>query len=427
MTAEIGILNKTSVVLAADSAVTVGRANKVFNNANKMFPLSKYEPIGIMVYNNASWMGIPYEIIIKSYTKNLAKKSFDTLVEYRDDFIKYIKENYSSFVSVEQIKEFIEYRLYDMLDRMMEFLKQQFELKNKNTSSVLSPEDKDKLYEKTFFDILDELSSMKQDILPDFKEYKLQDFKNEFKSYIDKILSGFYTSYKLPRKAKYTSRIYKQLYHELICRFSDEEDYSGIVIAGYGNNEIFPSICNVKIGELVSGRLRYEYSEPSRISQNNTAIVKPFAQRDMVDTFFQGINPDIIKELNKIISFEFEEIIDKISKKYDNINKSDVRSFFKTGFKHINEKLRKFAVDTYVKPVMTSVGFLRKEDLIELAESLINITSVKRKTSETLQTVGGPVDIAIITKHEGFVWVKRKDIIDRSLNSLFYNKELKEL
>ncbi|GET27630.1 hypothetical protein [Prolixibacter sp. NT017] len=427
MTAEIGILNKTSIVLAADSAVTVGRVKKVFNNANKLFPLSKYEPIGIMVYNNASWMGIPFEIIIKSYTKHLAKKSFDTLVEYRDDFIKYIKDNYSAFVSSEQIKEFIEYRLYDMLYGTMEFCKKQFELKCKNTSSELSPADKDKMYEKTFFDILDRISSIKKNILPDFKEYKLQDFKNEFKSYIDKILPGFYTSYKLPRKAQYTSRIYKQLYHELICEFSDEEDYSGIVIAGYGNNEIFPSICNVKIGELVAGRLRYEYSEPSQVSQNSTAIVKPFAQRDMIDTFFQGINPDIIKELNRIIPVEFEEIIDKISNKYDNVNKADVRSFFKTGLKHINENLRKFAVETYIKPVMASVGFLRKEDLIELAESLINITSVKRKTSESLQSVGGPVDIAIITKHEGFVWVKRKDIIDRSLNSLFYSKELKEL
>jgi len=427
MTAEIGILNKTSVVLAADSAVTIGRVNKVFNNANKLFPLSKYEPIGIMVYNNASWMGIPYEIIIKSYTKNLGNKSFNTLIEYRDDFIKYIKDNYGSFVSAEQIKDFIEYRLYVMLDETTDYVKKEFDLKCKVTKAELTTEEKTDLFEKTFYDLLDKVSSMKMSVLPEFKDYKLQDFKNEFKTYIDKILPGFYVSIKLQRKASYTSRIYKMLYHELICNFSEDEDYSGIVIAGYGNNEIFPVICNIKIGELVSGKLRYEISEPSYVTHDSTAIVKPFAQRDMVDTFFQGINPNLTKELNNIIRIEFEEIIEKITTKYNNVNKSDMRGYFNTGFKHINQKLRDYAVKTYVKPVITSVGYLRKEDLIELAESLINITSVKRKTSESLQTVGGPIDIAIITKHEGFVWVKRKDIIDKNLNSIFYHKQLKEL
>ncbi len=210
-------------------------------------------------------------------------------------------------------------------------------------------------------------------------------------------------------------------------RKTDGRNFSGIVIAGYGTNEIFPTICDVKIGEIISSRLRYECSKESNISHNSTALVRPYAQRDMIDTFFRGCNPDIIQNLNKIIPLEFDEIISKICKKYPDLSRSDIFSFFKTGYKHINEKLRDYTRNEYINPVMTSIGFLRKEDLIELAESLINITSIKRKTSENLQTVGGPIDIAIITKHEGFVWIKRKEIIDKDLNSIFYNRELKEI
>lgn len=424
MTAEIGILNKTSVVLAADSAVTIGSTNKVFNNANKLFPLSLYEPVGIMVYNDASWMGIPFEIIIKSYTKNLAKRSFVSLCEYRDDFIKFIKENYSCFISKDQIKEFIEYRLYILLEKLMEFCQKQInERKNEP-----SEKEKETLHEKIFFLIIDKISEIKTAILPDFESYKLEDFKSDYKTYINKILPTFYQNYKLTRKSIYTSRIYKLLYHELICNFSTEEDYSGIVISGYGSNEIFPSICDVKIGEIVSNRLRYQYSDLGIVSQNNIAIVSPFAQRDMIDTFFNGINPNIMKKLkNEIIPEEFEKIIEKIESKYPEINKSDIKQFFKLGQKHISDKLKNFAYSEYVNPVIASIGFLRKEDLVELAESLINITSVKRKASSNPQTVGGPIDIAIITKHEGFVWIKRKDIIDKELNSIFYNRELKQI
>jgi hypothetical protein len=51
MTAEVAILNTHGVALAADSAITVsiGSEKKVYNTGNKLFALSKYHPIGIMV------------------------------------------------------------------------------------------------------------------------------------------------------------------------------------------------------------------------------------------------------------------------------------------------------------------------------------------------------------------------------------------
>ena len=50
MTAEIAIMNKTAIALAADSAVTIGRGKKIFNTVNKLFTLSKYHPVAIMIY-----------------------------------------------------------------------------------------------------------------------------------------------------------------------------------------------------------------------------------------------------------------------------------------------------------------------------------------------------------------------------------------
>ena len=69
MTAEIAIMNKEAIALAADSAVTMDqeRGQKIFTSANKLFALSKYYPVGIMVYGSASFMGVPWESIIKVY------------------------------------------------------------------------------------------------------------------------------------------------------------------------------------------------------------------------------------------------------------------------------------------------------------------------------------------------------------------------
>ena len=99
MTAEVAVMNKTAVALATDSAVTVtqntsGRTNsKVFNTANKLFTLSKYSPVGIMVYNTMQLGGVPLETIIKTYRRHLCEKTFPRVKDYADDFFQFIGDN----------------------------------------------------------------------------------------------------------------------------------------------------------------------------------------------------------------------------------------------------------------------------------------------------------------------------------------------
>ena len=74
---------------------------------------------------------------------------------------------------------------------------------------------------------------------------------------------------------------------------------------------------------------------------------------------------------------------------------------------------------------MNAVGTLSKEDLAEMAESLIYLTYLKRRITLAEESVGGPVDVAIISKTDGFIWIKRKHYFSPELNHHFftnYNK-----
>lgn len=95
MTAVVGVLNRQAVAIAADSAVTIqnGSGYKIFNRANKIFTLSKFHPVGIMIYNEGSLMETPWETIIKVYRKEIGKKSFDSVQEYQEDFIQFVQRN----------------------------------------------------------------------------------------------------------------------------------------------------------------------------------------------------------------------------------------------------------------------------------------------------------------------------------------------
>jgi hypothetical protein len=56
------------------------------------------------------------------------------------------------------------------------------------------------------------------------------------------------------------------------------------------------------------------------------------------------------------------------------------------------------------------------QDAIEFAEFLVNATAMFTRFKRGAPTVGGPVESAAITKHEGFKWVRRKHYYDAILN-----------
>ncbi len=94
MTAEVAVMNKQAIALAADSAVTFQEetGQKIFTSASKIFTLSKYQPVGIMVYGSADFMQVPWETIIKVYKNNLGKKTFKTVADYAKDFLTFVAE-----------------------------------------------------------------------------------------------------------------------------------------------------------------------------------------------------------------------------------------------------------------------------------------------------------------------------------------------
>jgi len=63
--------------------------------------------------------------------------------------------------------------------------------------------------------------------------------------------------------------------------------------------------------------------------------------------------------------------------------------------------LNDFQYSAIAGPPLDVLAHMGKEDMAELAESLVNITSIKRKftsSDSSDESVGGPVDVAIVTK-----------------------------
>ena len=205
---------------------------------------------------------------------------------------------------------------------------------------------------------------------------------------------------------------------------------TGLVFTGFGEKEIYPRCLPIKIGEVFDNKIRYviDGDNIAVIGDNLSAAIMPFAQRDVIDTILSGIDDnleDTIYEsfesfLVKFLSLIKKEINnDKFKNKIDKIDIKEMIKVFAKNFQTVKK-------EKHIHPLMSSISSLSKEDLAELAESLIYLTYLKRRMSFSEESVGGPIDVAIITKGDGFIWIKRKHYFSKELNQDFIYKYLKE-
>jgi hypothetical protein len=88
----------------------------------------------------------------------------------------------------------------------------------------------------------------------------------------------------------------------------------------------------------------------------------------------------------------------------------------------VRGQLAEYRNATFTRPVSLIVDALPKDELAAMAESLVNLTSFKRRVSMDAETVAGPVDVAIISRGDGLVWIKRKHYFDAALNPGFMSR-----
>ncbi|MEQ8924293.1 MAG: hypothetical protein RLO81_00685 [Fulvivirga sp.] len=430
MTAIIGVLNKSAVAIAADSAVSVGsgRKQKVYNYANKIFNLNPGKPIAIMVFNNADLLGIPWETVIKEYRESVA--SCRTVDLYKKKFLKYLitfLKKYADFDEKQTIQEITVHALQIIEDdlKRLEDYENGIDWKSLNIDQTLE------LYKDSLIGILKNHIGMlkKSEYLDGFDNSDIQKLSEEHKNQISTIANSFLEIYSLEKNKQIL-----KLIHELVMQSCVKdvfiESWTGLAFSGFGDEEIFPAMHSSKVGGMLNGKLRMKQDESSSIidNDNNSAII-PFAQTDIIQTFIEGIDPFVKHSIPAMFYHSLEEFRDAVLEGIDKSNDSEksmekaLNRSIKEVVNYLVEELEDLRYENHIGPMLNTIATLSKEDMAEMAESLINLTYLKRRVTFDQESVGGPVDVAVITKGDGFIWIKRKHYFKPELNLQYLSQK----
>ena len=426
MTAEVAVLNRSAVALAADSAVTVSSQSsaKVYNTVNKLFTLSKFHPIGIMVYGNAEYMGVPWETIIKLYREHIDRTLLDTVNDFAEDFIAFVKK------SIPVTDDDQRRRVLQIWNSYFESLNSRIraELLDEAASHALSQKEAAAIFLRVLKREAAALRRNKQ--LPQYSSVTISDV---VKKYAKEIKAATAAHFRGRRFTPAISKLLSECAGLVIINDDFRFSTSGVVVAGFGKKELFPGIYRSLCSGTILDQLRMKADPYSTIgpAEEKRALMFAFAQREMVVRFMEGADQKYLSYLDFGIRRLIHQVSDHLLDKYSSGDASErkkraarVRVTVNKMIDDFSKRAADFRYDNFTEKVLDVVSILPKDELAELAGALVEITSLKRKISMDADTVGGPIDVAVISKGDGFIWIKRKHYFEPELNPFFLRKYL---
>lgn len=383
--------------------------------------LSKVCPVGIMVFGNAEFMRYPWETIVKMYRSQNGAKSHQTIQQWGADFVSYVSrfgniDEHEREMNVESVVDSVFMELLgDVLAKAM-------------AGRISHNSDEFKQLLKDHLEVLTENIDQK----PFFSNVYMSSFKVLYGDAIDGIVNKYLGGVNDKSiKALADEYIYKFITHSSFSPFS-----SGVVIAGFGDADIFPALVHYETDGYLGKNNKLKLESSVIITRDNSSCIMPFAQHEMVQRFMDGIDPTYSEFLHTGVHKIMTESCLSVLEKYgtdEHKNNSKVKdaivSAVSKSLNTRNAECHRFQQKYYSSPIINMVSLLPKDELPNLVESLVALTSLKRHVSHDEETVGGPIDVALISKSDGFIWINRKHYFKTELNPQFarnYGRDIEQ-
>ena len=419
MTAEVAIMNEHVIVLAADSATTVSmwiggeRKTRYFRGANKLFQLSRIQPVGLMIHGAASLQGVPWELLIKDFRVTLDEKSFERLSEYPRELFDFLAAHKQLFPDAEREVTFVANAIQAMLaaQRIVRESEKYKNAKNEEMSAVFSAGITELTEALKGKEALKPVTTQDVDAaIVRYKDAVLAEIKNVWVPIVDEF-------------AAIADTLAELAIRELMVHYDAYLANTGIVIGGYGTHDYYPSFELHNCFGFLADKFIAVQERSKSIVRGSFGVIEGFAQDNMIDTFRFGIGFDAYAHVHRATKKALTQVAEKTLKKYSPDTSIDELKDL------ISEELSEGQADWYEKvreehyaPLARVISSLPVTDLAALAKSLVELQSLKERVTRDSESVGGPIDVAVISKHDGFVWIERKHYFRPELNPRFFSR-----
>lgn len=406
MTAEIALLNRVALAFAADSAVTIrmGKSEKIYDSAEKIFEYSREQPIGLMIYNNVEHMGVPLEVLIRKHrSENSAVHA--TIGDAADTFTKYLQEFPHS---VDEERGYLAAVLMDRFTSIYGTVTNAFRASVSAKPATAGKFDFDAELKKV---VRQEIETEEGHALDGFLvDLSLDDFVARFGPVIDAVAR---LVVKVAKPSSELLAAFRLLALAVVKSRRGSNMRTGLVFGGFGSKDLFPTLVYIEADGVYFEKLKVLSRETVDVDrQGARAELVPFAQKEMADRFIYGLDDDFQDAISQFVEGAVGDILKTRPRTFKASERKQIQEAVLENFNLMVDSLR----EREREGILDILNFMSKKESAEMAHVLVELTSKKRRFSRDQETVGGPIDVAVVTRNEGFIWIRRKHYFEQSEN-----------
>lgn len=418
-------MNRRALVLAADSAGTVTtwvngkREERYFKGENKIFQLSETQPVGLMTFGNADFAGVPWELVVKKFRMELGPRSFKHVSGYGDELLSYLRDDTKLFPTTHREKTFRRKAFGVAIEITNDVLK------SDAFKQAANDADRAIVFRTVLADLIasidkEQLAEGVKDghpVMADVIGLAISKHSGELSTEIKKYFSPAGPFF---QNESVVTGIAQYAIKSMFKRFQRHLDSTGVVIAGYGEDDFFPALVQYRFFGFL-GEQPVRLTERTRsITVTKVSDILNFASADMVTTFEVGFSEDVYGSVNQGLRRAIRAIIDLAKNETKVATLPITEGQVEQIVEDFNNQWLDWAKTAHYEPLRRVVGMLPIDEMAALGETLINLESLKEKVTRPTESVGGPVEVAVITKGDGFIWIRRKHYFDPALNPRFF-------
>ena len=181
-----------------------------------------------------------------------------------------------------------------------------------------------------------------------------------------------------------------------------ENEHTFLVFAGYGEDETYPSICQYEVTGINKSKLQWQLCGSANISDEQESNIFTSGQSDIIDAIELGIQNERIGVIRKRFQTLIEDLLTQnlLDSLIGKIDYPAIRQ-------EVADLIRESGKD-HLRQHLEAIEQFDLQKMACLAENLIKATELHRKITFRQEEVGGLIDLAVITREDGFQWLNRK-------------------
>jgi hypothetical protein len=378
------------------------------NDQRKLYNLIEGKPVGLMFFGVADIMGHPWEHLIDHYQKKVRPRNVAHLRNYAAGFTSMLDNLKEFFPPDKQKDEYLKLlaSVFRYIFGLAQFMQDTGQSESGDTATLQAA------ISRVWRDYQFKDGAPRAD-LSCFPQGFGARVAQEYAAQIDELVNYGFGPFSLSQGA---IKQLKEIAVFAVVKDLFLEDVTGLVFGGYGDEDRYPAVTTWFVSAIINGIVKRTESSTDAIDTDTRSRIRVFADSEVTNAFIRGVDFNLERRFYGGFQTMMNVLVEKVvsafpeadASKRANVMQNFQQDFVPRYLQSFHMMMAQYQQSAFVNPILRVLEIASRKELGDTARELVGLNIFKKRIMAQKETVGGAIDVAVISRDGGFQWASKQ-------------------